>query len=218
MLGRIRSVCSTKPLGATLVREIPFWIAVSLCLRVIAACGGDGGPQPPITNPDVGFSMDAGSRECFEDDDQCSGERICINGRCEAAFPRFYEAYVRSGEAPANNPAGGCWDDCLGPGNSNRPDLYVQIRVDGVDGARTAIDVDTWFGDWAVPLEFNVIAGSTVEFALYDEDVLSDGLGADELIINCVADPLEPRLLRGRFIGCGGSEEEVGISIELQPK
>ena len=185
---------------------------------LLAACGGDErvSNSPPPTGGGGGQQQQ--QPECVPGAaDACTGETICIVDKCQPAFPRFYNVVITSGEASATKPQGGCWDDCSGPGNSSRPDLYVEVIVNGQSEGRTATKVDTWFGDWAAPVSFQLIPGSEIEMKLQDEDIVSDGLTADELILNCVADPVTPEMLRGGAVACD-TDPERKLRAKFTPR
>jgi hypothetical protein len=101
-----------------------------------------------------------------------------------------------------------CWDVPCGA-----PDPYVVVLVNNREVGRTSPVADKYFASWSTRIDLNLVAGSTVRFVVYDED-----LADDDVALNCVADPIDPDLLRGRALGCGNRDVEPSISVTIEPK
>ena len=152
-----------------------------------STCASDCGACPP-TGCSVQVSADGNTVT-----DSCGGSDICIcdldttcaagcdlcltPGRCEAAFPRRYALVPQIALVPATKPDGSGWD-----ADGSGPDLFAEMTVDGSAPLRTAtannvsLDADGQFTTFysGTSREFNLVAGSSIQAEVFDEDLTSN--------------------------------------------
>ena len=152
-----------------------------------STCASDCGACPP-TGCSVQVSADGNTVT-----DSCGGSDICIcdldttcaagcdlcltPGRCEAAFPRRYTLSPAFAWVPPTKPDGSGWD-----ADGSGPDLFAEMTVDGSAPFSTAtvndltLDADGHFTASFPDLfrDFNLVAGSSIQAEVIDEDSFSD--------------------------------------------
>lgn len=163
-----------------------------LCV-VLVGCGGSGGDNPGDD-----------TAECSESADTCAGESICVAGICEDAFDRIYEITDVEVAVPTTDPNGDAWD--IGGG---APDLLLEISVDGSVIASAPAVQDSFTASYPGPFTAQLIAGSTLLVATYDEDVT-----VNDPAYGCQAAPITADLLRGRVLACTGGGSSLSFKID----
>jgi hypothetical protein len=128
---------------------------------------------------------DCGVCPCTPFAGDCSGETVCIGTTCEAAFGRIWSITVVNAKVPTTNPEGGSWDALGGA-----PDPYVDVELNGAIIFTTGAVSESFEPFWDQSVEINVLAGSTLTFWVYDEDV-----AADDFVFGCTFDPLTAETL-----------------------
>src|SRR5262245_22606423 len=124
-------------------KKIPMGLALAAGLFA-AACGEDDGrPADPNNNND---------QVC----NTCSGETVCVDNRCEDAFPRFYTIEFGRVIFPNAKPDGGCWDE---PG-CGAPDPEIEVRLNGEEAAELDFDDDLFEATFTDAIDIQIIAGS----------------------------------------------------------
>lgn len=170
------------------------WIAA---LVVLAGClGGDGGDD----------GGDGGGGTCSEIADRCTGESICIAGRCEAAFGRIYKISNVQITVPTTDPQGAAWD--VGGG---APDLLLEISVNGTRVAGAPAVQDRFSASFTGPFDVTLVGGSSLVVSTLDEDIT-----VNDPAFECRASPITADLLRSRSLSCalGGNT----LSFEMAPR
>lgn len=173
------------------------WIAAGLGACFFAACGGE----------DLEEQVDADRTEDVFSCASCSGETICIDNRCEAAFPRYYTLQVLNVSFPERKSDGSCWDE---PG-CGAPDPEVEIKVDGREVATLELDDDTYALDVNRTLDFQLVAGSSLELELEDEDLVDD-----ETALECRFEPITAADLRQGDVSCSGGNVRLEARIYVR--
>lgn len=168
----------------------------ALVLLVVAVAGvgcGTNGAAGPGPGDDDGA--------CSESADSCPDETICIAGACEAAFPRVYSVTNVSVSVPTKNPNNNeDWD--VGGG---APDLFLG---DHTGNKLSMVVSDSFTATFAGPFDFQLIAGSSLELDVWDEDLTSNDPG-----FGCIANPITAAQLRGRTFSCTVSGASLSSSI-----
>jgi len=135
----------------------------------------------------------------------CSGETICVEDACTAAFPRMYKFIVRKIVVGERVPeTGECWDAGCGA-----PDLYATLYVNGTAAGSTSKGSDSYTFSPNEYIATQVMAGSSVELVVYDEDLTADDRG-----FSCVWNPLRGSDIRGRMLLCGDATNYVEFEVE----
>lgn len=146
---------------------------------------------------------------CNETLDLCTGEQICVDGTCEAAFPRVYTLRVEMVQYPPMDPAANdCWDTPCSP-----PDPFFAVEVNGQDVGRTEAVQDQNAVVVTATFDVSLIAGATLIAGLIDEDIAED-----DVIGACRLNPVTPELLRGRVMSCTASGGAFSMRFRLDPK
>lgn len=177
-------------------------IVIVVLSFAFSACGGDDEPPRREARPDSGIPDAAVPRGCAFDEPSCTGETLCINNNCEAAFGRIYQITVLNGEVPTTN-QGQPWD--VGGG---APDLYVSIAVNGTPIATTTPAQDQFMATWNEFTTANIVAGTKLEFTVIDQDV-SDS----DVAFSCTWDPLAVSDIRGVNLECAGAPGSLSAII-----
>lgn len=150
---------------------------------------------------------DCPPQACTPDPATCSGETICLNGTCVAAFGRAYRIVARSATIPQFDPAGDPWDV---PGGL--PDPYAVITLNGVALGMTATVQDTLTPAWNQGTNpTNVPAGSTIRVDVFDEDIAED-----DGIVACVLMPVTADQLHAGMVTCSGQLGSVTVGFLTQ--
>lgn len=138
--------------------------------------------------------------------DTCTGETVCVNGQCVAAFGRVYKVVVANGQLQPNNAAGETWDAAGG-----LPDPFVTLTLNGtVLGSTTAVQ-DTLTPSWLTQFSTVVPGGSTLVLQVYDEDV-----AANDYMFGCMLQPVTADALRAYTLSCpsfAGDPAGVGSQV-----
>jgi hypothetical protein len=142
--------------------------------------------------------------ECSEIADTCTGESVCVLGACEAAFTRVYAISNVQLAVPTTKPDNSSWD--LGGG---APDLFLEISINGTVAATTPDVPDSFSATFAGPFDVQVIAGSTLLMASFDEDAT-----VNDPAFNCQAAPLTAQQLRSRRLSCAAGGSSMQFVIE----
>ncbi len=136
--------------------------------------------------------------------DNCTGETICVSGRCENAFPRVYQVVSVGVTVPTTNPTNGqAWD--IGGG---APDLFLG---DSTGVPITAAVQDQFSASFAGPFEISLIAGGSMRIDVWDEDAT-----VDDHVLACQANPITAELLRGRAFSC--ARNGMMLTSTIRPK
>jgi hypothetical protein len=167
----------------------------------------DGG----ASDPDSGFEADGGlvgPAPCEVDPtvggDECSGDQLCVAGRCEDALPGRYEIAIfgatlfeRSFEP---------WDD-----DGTAPDVRVELWVDGHLEARSEVGVDRTAVSFDPPIAREVTLGlaSTIRI-----DVLENDASWGDLAFRCEVEPVHAAVLRNGQLGCSSSIGSLLATID----
>ena len=170
---------------------LAWWPAL---LGVLAGCGGG----------DDGVNPDGSNGGCSAETDTCTGDSICIAGRCEAAFGRLYDITNVQVQLPTTDSSGAAWD--IGGG---APDIFVAFVINGTSTVRTPTTQDQFSTSYAGPFTVQPIGGGSFEAQVFDEDVT-----VDDLAFICMATPLTADLLRGRLITCNTTGYVVSLRID----
>jgi hypothetical protein len=153
-----------------------------------AACPADCDPTACTTAPDT-----------------CTGEDLCLDGRCVSAFGRNYIIRVDRGVLPEHNASGGAWDIAGG-----LPDPKVDLTVNGTL-ISTPVIGDTLMPQWMFDTPPTLIPGGTV----FRIGVLDSDIDADDLAWACVADPLTADFLRAGGLRCSGTGELAAGHVDI---
>lgn len=149
-------------------------------------------------------ASDCGTTACSTSPDNCTGETICIAGKCEAAFPRVYRITNVSVMVPTSNPNNGSdWD--IGGG---APDLFLGNQS---GEPITAAIQDQFSASFPGPFEVQLIAGGTLRIDVWDEDLTSN-----DYAFACQANPITAALLRTRSFACSGNG--MSLTSAINPK
>jgi len=178
------------------------------------ACGAGGGPCRSCGGGTAcagGVCSASGCSFSASRGDTCTGDDICIcpggsaeplcegTGTCSTAYGRRYSIFVGSLTLPDRRPDGMCWDAFCGA-----PDPFVQIRVNGgLLGTSPAV-ADSFRATLNYGVESNITAGSSIEIAVFDQDV-----SADDGAFTCRFASVDSALLRGRDLSCSGALGEL---------
>lgn len=146
-------------------------------------------------------AADCGTTPCSASPDNCTGETICISGKCEAAFPRVYQIANVVVSVPTTNPNNGSdWD--IGGG---APDLFLG---DQNGTAFSSVVQDQFSATFAGPFEVSLVAGTALRIDVWDEDISSN-----DFAFACQANPITAAILRSRTLACSASGESLSSSI-----
>jgi len=149
-------------------------------------------------------AADCGTTACSTSPDNCTGETICISGKCEAAFPRVYRITNVSVMVPTKNPNNNSdWD--VGGG---APDLYLG-QMDGTP--ITAAVPDQFSATFPGPFEVQLVGGNAFRIDVWDEDVTTN-----DFAFACQANPITAALLRTRSFGCAANG--ASLTSTINPK
>lgn len=170
-----------------------------LVLCLLAACSSSGGGGG-------GLGGDDGIDTCSETSDSCGGETICVSGSCVAAFGRVYSIRDVSVQVPTTDPNGAAWD-----AGGGAPDLKLEVLVNGTSVAMTPAVQDQFSATFAGPFNVTLIAGSSLELSVLDED-----LTVDDPAYGCGASPIEAGQLRQRALMCASAGGT--LSFEIDPR
>lgn len=146
--------------------------------------------------------------ECSESSDDCRGDTICLDGYCEAAFPRSYDLSIDEVSLPSRDPDGNCWDVPCGP-----PDPYVAVRLDDRDVGVTDEASDTSQASWSEIFPIALNASSRLQLQLYDADIDND-----DLALECSSVPIDTTLLRSRLVVCGDRGRGSYLHATITPR
>ncbi len=149
-------------------------------------------------------ASDCSAAACSTSPDNCTGETICIAGKCQAAFPRVYRITNVSVMMPTKNPNNNSdWD--VGGG---APDLFLG---DENGTAITTAVPDQFSASFPGPFEVSLIAGAALRLDVWDEDVASN-----DWAFACQANPITAALLRSRKFNC--SANGASLTSAINPK
>ncbi|HVV84846.1 MAG TPA: C2 domain-containing protein [Kofleriaceae bacterium] len=144
---------------------------------------------------------------CTADPSTCSGETICLNGTCVAAFGRVYTITVVNGRVPLMDPAGESWDPIGGA-----PDPYAVVTLNGVNLGMTPVVQDNFNPVWNTAAAPQVIpAGSTLFVDMFDQDV--DG---DDGIVRCSWMPISADTLHAGTSACTSAIGDITVRFSTQ--
>lgn len=147
---------------------------------------------------------DSGGGGCqASNPNSCAGETVCISGRCEAAFPRRYSITVTDLSLPTRDTNGECWDVGCGA-----PDPFVELFLNDSSFGQTTTAQDTFAVTYNEVFEVNIVAGSDLSLAVYDDD-----LTAPDLAMACGADPLTAAIIRDATLACSSSTGNLSFII-----
>jgi hypothetical protein len=163
---------------------------------------------------DVDGAIDCADSECAESpdcqgvcdpaNDLCPDNDICIVDQCEPAFGR---SYFFSGFELALGPedqGGGGWDPFGGS-----PDPKVELHLNGAKFFETGTRNDTFDAAFNETVSATLNEGDVLEVRVLDSDA-----DADDIALQCFADPVPADLLRFRAVQCSnvnGNGNVVGI-------
>ncbi len=99
-------------------------------------------------------------------DDTCTGENVCVNGGCAAAFGRAYRIIIGAGQMTAVDAVGDDWDAIGDP-----PDPMVTFSLNGSSLGSTPAAQDTYSPQWSYTFQAVIAAGSSYVIDVEDEDV-----------------------------------------------
>lgn len=149
-------------------------------------------------------TSDCGTTACSASPDNCTGETICISGKCEAAFPRVYRITNVAVSMPTKNPNNNSdWD--VGGG---APDLFLG---DQQGNPITAAVQDQFSATFPGPFEVQLVAGNAFRMDVWDEDVTTN-----DFAFACQANPITAALLRTRSFGCAANG--ASLTSAINPK
>lgn len=123
----------------------------------------------------------------------CTGESVCVENRCEDAFPRFYQIEISSVTIPNTKPDGSCWDEP----NCGAPDPEIDIQLNGEGVGDLDAGDDKFTASFTDAIELQIIAGSRLTIELQDDDALTD-----ETVFTCEFSPLTAERIRDGDISC----------------
>jgi len=166
-------------------------------VAALFACGDEntGVPQNPDGNNN-GLGCTA-----------CSGETVCVENACADAFPRFYMITVESVTFPTMKANGDCWDE---PG-CGAPDPQVTIKLNDNKIAELDTDDDMFSATFPDAIEAQIIAGSKLEIALEDEDIIDS-----EEVLTCTYNPLTADKIRNGDLSCSGAGASITAHIAVR--
>jgi hypothetical protein len=158
-------------------------------------------------------AIDCADAECAESpdcgvcdpaNDLCPDNDICIVDQCEPAFGRSYLFSGFELVLGPENQGGGDWDPFGGS-----PDPKIELHLNGTRILETGSRGDT----------FDAVFNETVNATLNDGDLLEVRVldvdpDADDIALQCFADPIPADLLRFRAVQCSntnGNGNVVGI-------
>lgn len=167
--------------------------------------GGSGGFETGGDNRETCFLEEpTGDRPSFID--SCGERDLCVDGFCEPAFGRRYNAVVLAAFFAERDAAGDCWDAACGA-----PDPFVNVYVDGDFVGGTPTRQDTYEAEWdestAIVGEATVNLGSSARVEVADED-----LSANDIVLRCDFD-LSADRLRERLVVCGNDSDTVAVVV-----
>ncbi len=132
---------------------------------------------------------------------------MCIDDRCEDAFPRFYQIEISSVTIPQGKLDGSCWDEP----SCGAPDPEIEIQLNGDTVGELEASDDMFTASFADAIELQLIAGSRLRLQLEDEDTVRD-----EEVFACNFDPLTAERIRDGDLSCisdSGASIEAIISV-----
>lgn len=150
--------------------------------------------------------VDAGSQEgdgatdamevtgCGPNNTVCTGETICVEEACEAAFDRTYEFHLLLAKLELTDSKGMSWDLSGGA-----PDPYMVLEINGVEVMRTEPVEDSFVPEFPETTLQVIPAGATITATLYDSDI-----GPDDKVFVCEATPITAENLREGVLSCDG--------------
>ena len=139
-------------------------------------------------------------------DDTCTGENVCVNGACVAAFGRVYRIVIGGGSMMQYNAAGDTWDD---PGGL--PDPLVTVTLNDNDLGSTGASQDTLTPSWGEDFSSVIPGGSTIVLIVDDEDV-----AVDDYMFGCALSPITAAHLRSYDISCPSfADQPAGIGSSV---
>lgn len=136
-----------------------------------ATCASDcpAGPRcgDGLCNGNETTASCAGDCPCTDNtsaDDTCTGDNVCVSGRCVSAFGRVYKIRVYGGNVLEADAAGTAWDF---PGGL--PDVLANIELNSVDQGNTLAAANTLMPVWNTEYTATIPGGSTFVIRAYDE-------------------------------------------------
>lgn len=138
---------------------------------------------------------------CGELPDTCSGEGICVDGRCEEALPHAYAmTYVAVSIPPLNPSTGQPWDA------GGRPP-HLGLRVGGI--AYEPSSPDGFVAAFDGPIRFGIDRGTPMPIEVFEHDEPTE-----ELVLRCEVAP-NVAMLRTRAFEC--SVGDITLTAVLEP-
>lgn len=138
------------------------------------------------TETSASCPQDCTAASCTTFPDDCTGENVCVQGSCVAAFGRIYKMFIFDGTMTQDDETGTPWDAVGG-----LPDPYVIINLNGAFLGQTNTRNDTLTPAWSEAATATIAGGSTFDIQVFDEDV-----AVDDLMFSCTTQPLTADLLR----------------------
>jgi len=137
--------------------------------------------------------IDAGPPSCSPSNDTCTGESLCINNRCEPAFPRVFVLTGLRVTVPNAQPNGDDWDAFGGA-----PDLYLARSN---LAPLTAFVPNRFTAAFTETIEIQLVAsGVAVSIVVLDDDYPAD---PDEAFV--CTNVVYAASVKAHTFGCSGA-------------
>jgi hypothetical protein len=176
--------------------------AVAVLTSQVACSSEDDGDavDDPGGNDDDDDGTPVPTPSCLDDDDTdlCTGESICINDDCVAAFNRTYAIGLYVDVGPFD-PDGAAWDAFDG----SAPDPQGYVYVNGTLALMTEQAPDTTEVLFTATANAVLVPGAQVQGGAVDVD-----FGSQEDILGCIA-TIDAQTLRNRGFSCSASGSTV---------
>jgi hypothetical protein len=145
------------------------------------------------------------SEPCLIDGvDQCTGEDICIDQECVAAFGRTYRFWLTAAVA-THTPTGDDWDFGAGA-----PDPLGYLAINGDLVLETEEQSDTFEAAFTTSASAVMPAGATLTFGAIDVDV-----SEHDYILECEG-VCDAQWLRNGWVSCEADGTVIDVVIEAQ--
>lgn len=143
---------------------------------------------------------------CTSDPATCSGETMCFNSQCVAAFGREYVITIADAAIPPTKPDGSAWDP-----DGSAPDPFAVLSLDGRALGTTTVVHDSLLPVWRQTTAPTVVpAGGLLRVDVIDKDAVSD-----DGVLTCTWE-LTADLLHAGFARCAGEIGGVVITFSTQ--
>lgn len=181
---------------------------VAVTMVFLVACGGDdgGGGGGGVDAPRM-IDAPGGGGGCTSSPDNCTGENVCVNSSCVAAFPRVYSVRNIRVMLPTTDPDGAGWD-----AGGGAPDIFVNVYVAALVGTSPVVD-NVFAATFPGPFDVSLVGGGTLTVEALDEDVT-----VNDVAVRCTANPITAANVRSRALACSATATTGSIAFDIAPK